>query len=299
MHKSVAVYFIATLLIASTLLPNTASARAGGGRSSMGSRGSQTYVSPAPSAAPIQRTTAAPSVAQPGVAPAAAPAVGTGHPFLSGIAGGFLGAGLASMLFGHSFMGGMGGGMGLLPILLIAGVGYFFYRMLRSGSGAALPMSAGAMPMGAPASAPIGGEKALNLTEADQAAFEQILEKIQRAWSGGDLTRLRQYVTPEMLQYFSEELSANSSKGLANIVENVHLEQGDIIESWSEYALDYATTQLRWSALDYMVRLDRTKTDADYIASGSQTVPVTAEEYWTFARTEGGNWVLSAIQQLQ
>ena len=102
-----------------------------------------------------------------------------------------------------------------------------------------------------------------------------------------------------MLQYFSEELSANSSKGLANIVENVHLEQGDIIESWSEYALDYATTQLRWSALDYMVRLDRTKTDADYIASGSQTVPVTAEEYWTFARTEGGNWVLSAIQQLQ
>ena len=67
-------------------------------------------------------------------------------------------------------------------------------------------------------------EAALNVTDADQAYFEQLLIKIQQYWSAGDLTRLRQYVTPEMLQYFSEELSVNSSKGLANIVENVSLE---------------------------------------------------------------------------
>ena len=46
-----------------------------------------------------------------------------------------------------------------------------------------------------------------------------------------------------------------------------------------------------------MVRLDRTSTDADYVASGSKTEVFISEEYWTFARTDGGHWLLSAIQQ--
>ena len=61
----------------------------------------------------------------------------------------------------------------------------------------------------------------LMITNSDKEYFEQLLQKIQHNWSEGDLTRLRQFVTPEMLQYFSEELSSNASRGLANKIENV------------------------------------------------------------------------------
>ena len=299
--QTVVCFFLLGLIMSGVLMPHMAQARAGSG-SSMGSRGSRTYSAPAPSAAPITRTATAPSTtpasstATPGLTPTTP--MGS-HPFLSGLAGGFLGAGLGSMLFGHGFMGGMGGGGGLLPILLLLGGGYFLYRMLKGrGMSAPSPMG-GYVPVAGASSVAPADARALDVTEADQSAFEQLLTQIQTCWSEGNITRLRQYTTPEMVQYFSEQLAANASKVLANMVLQVHLEQGDVIESWSEYGMDYATVQMRWSALDYMVRLDRKAADADYIATGSDTAPVEAEEYWTFARAQGGKWLLSAIQQMQ
>jgi hypothetical protein len=38
--------------------------------------------------------------------------------------------------------------------------------------------------------------------------------------------------------------------------------------------------------------------DADWLASGDPRRPVEAEEMWTFARRRGGQWLLSAIQQI-
>ena len=88
------------------LAPALADARAGGSSSghssSMGSRGSRTYENN--SAQPLSRsmTTQSPAAAaQPGLAPS--PAYGGGgsffqrHPFMTGLAGGFIG----SWLFGH------------------------------------------------------------------------------------------------------------------------------------------------------------------------------------------------------
>ncbi|MGC2204285.1 MAG: hypothetical protein WA633_29600, partial [Stellaceae bacterium] len=127
------------------LAPAIAEARAGssyGGRSSgMGSRGLRTYennggeplsrsVTPLPQTAPRQ----------PGFAPAApASAYGGGsffqrHPFLTGLAGGFIG----SWLFGHSgYAAGEEGGSGasmlgmLLQLLIIGLLIYFAVRLFR------------------------------------------------------------------------------------------------------------------------------------------------------------------------
>ena len=319
-------------MIALTAAPHLAEARAGGGRSSMGSRGSRTYSTPS-SARPIERsqTPQQPSNAgaQPGFAqPAnnnqpgfAQP--GVGSPFWRGVGGGILGAGIGSLLFGHSgYADGMGGGapggvggsgIGLVPLLLIGGVLYFLYRRMRNNGGmgstfggqglsSIMPASNNFTPSG-PAqdyiTAPQAPDNAqmIAITEPDQKDFESTLINIQKFWSAGDLSRLRAFVTPEMWQYFSEELSANASKGTANIVENVKLERAELLEAWHEYNLDYATMRLQWSALDYMARLDRQPHDADYVASGSNTVPDEAEEIWTFARATGGKWLLSAIQQ--
>lgn len=294
-------FLVMALAAAFVIYPQFADARAGSGRS-MGSRGSNTYQStPSQGVQPINRST----TAQPGAAPrqaqpaASLPYNSGGHPFLSGLAGGFLGAGLASMLFGHSFGdvgGGAGaGGMGLLPILLILGVIYFIYKRFKNSkmSFSGNQYSGVALPSGGVS------QQVITVTDTDKTAFEQSLYKIQQKWSEGDLNGLRQYVTPEMLQYFSEELSANASRGVANKIEKVQLQHADIVEAWHEYDMDYVTARLQWSALDYNVRLDRQSHDSDYIASGTTNATEIAEEVWTFARSSGGNWLLSAIQQVE
>ena len=66
---------------------------------------------------------------------------------------------------------------------------------------------------------------------------------------------MRDLATPEMVGYFSEELSANASRGVENKVEQVKLEQGDLSETWSEAGLDYATVAMRFSMIDVTRRI--------------------------------------------
>ena len=105
-------------------------------------------------------------------------------------------------------------------------------------------------------------------------------------------------MTPEMLGYFSEELSRNASQGVRNVVSGVELVKGDLSESWEEGDLQYATAYMRWRALDYVTRLSRPSGDPEAIVSGNPRVPVESEEVWTFVRRRGGDWLLSAIQQV-
>jgi predicted lipid-binding transport protein (Tim44 family) len=294
------------------LAPALADARAGssssGRSSSMGSRGVRTYENN--SAQPLSRSMTQPpaTAAQPGFAPS--PAYGGGsffqrHPFLTGLAGGFIG----SWLFGH--MGyaadGTGGGSGLgmiLQILIIGLLIYFAIRLFR-GRGRALFGGGGSMPFSPPRSAGAAAAPArrdrgrdINLSDADLNAFQQIHAAVQEAWSASDLGRLRGLMTPEMLSYFSEELTRNASQGTQNIVTDVELLKGDLSESWDEGDLQYATAYMRWRALDYVARLGRSPGDPDYIVSGDPRTPVEAEEVWTFVRRPGGTWLLSAIQQV-
>jgi predicted lipid-binding transport protein (Tim44 family) len=288
-----ALFFCASLALA----PAVAEARAGssyGSRpSSMGSRGLRSYQQ-----GPM---TSSPSPF--------APSYGGGsffqrHPFLTGLAGGFLG----SWLFGHSgyaadgASGGSAMGM-LLELLIIGGLIYLAFRLFRgrafstAGLGRApfsMPRSAG---MAAAQARPDRGRD-INLSDSDLAAFQALHAAVQEAWSAGDLDRLRRLMTPEMLSYFSEELTRNSSQGVRNIVSNVELVKGELSESWEERDLQYATAYMRWRAVDYVARLDRSPGDPDSIVSGNPRVPVEAEEVWTFVRRRGGNWLLSAIHQV-
>jgi len=305
-----ALFVCASVALAPALADARAGASSSGHSSSMGSRGSRTYENN--SAQPLSRsmTTQSPAAAaQPGLAPS--PAYGSGgsffqrHPFMTGLAGGFIG----SWLFGH--MGyaadGTGGGSGLgmiLQILIIGLLIYFAIRLFRGrgralsggGGGASFwpPRSAGAA--AAPAARDRGRD--INLSDADLNAFQQIHAAVQEAWSASDLGRLRRLMTPEMLSYFSEELTRNTSQGTQNIVANVELVKGDLSESWEEGDLQYATAHMRWRSLDYVVRLGRSPGDPDYIVSGDPRTPVEAEELWTFVRRRGGDWLLSAIQQV-
>ena len=295
------------LALGLALAPALAEARAGrsfgspGG--SFGSRGSRTYTPN--SAQPLSRS-ATPQPASPGLGAPAYGGYGYGgsflqrHPFLTGLAGGVIG----SWLFGHrGYAAGYGGYGGVSPfgtifeLLIIGLLIYFAWRLIRgrvfSGgwpAGGMQMMSAGA------AAAPRGRD--INLGDADLTAFQQLHAAVQEAWSAGDLGRLRQLMTPEMLGYFNEEMTRNASQGVQNVVSNVELEKGELVEAWEEGDLQYATADMRWRARDYLVRLGGGTGNSGQIVSGDPARPVEAEEVWTFVRRRGGHWLLSAIQQV-
>ena len=107
------------------------------------------------------------------------------------------------------------------------------------------------------------------------------------------MSALKSRATPEMVSYFAEDLSANASRGVVNQVTGVKLLQGDLAEAWSEGNAEYATVAMRFQLIDKTV--DRT---TGRLVEGSEQ-PQEATELWTFVRTPGGKWLLSAIQQAE
>jgi predicted lipid-binding transport protein (Tim44 family) len=131
----------------------------------------------------------------------------------------------------------------------------------------------------------------VEITGDDFDAFEKLLGEVQTAYGREDLGKLRTLVTPEMLSYFSEELAGNASSGIVNELSDVKLLQGDLSESWSEGNVEYATVAMRFELVDKMVERATGR-----VVEGSDK-PTEATELWTFMRSRGGNWLLSAIQQ--
>jgi predicted lipid-binding transport protein (Tim44 family) len=109
------------------------------------------------------------------------------------------------------------------------------------------------------------------------------------AYGSEDLNALRSRTTPEMLSYFSEELTRNTSLGDLNQISDVKLLQGDLAEAWSEDEDEYATVSMRFSLNDRIVAREGGRL--------IEQLPSEATELWTFRRARGGNWILSAIQQ--
>jgi predicted lipid-binding transport protein (Tim44 family) len=307
---------ILALAAALTVAAPAVEARPGGG-ASMGSRGSRTFNAPsatttAPSAAPMQRTQTQPSpgMTNPGMqAPAARPRFGGG--FMAGL----LGAGLLGALLGGGFFGGLGGIASMLGLLLQVGLVVLLVSFAvrwfrrRNGEPAAAgapyarsgmdPNAAGGGNPGLGGSAGTGGmmggaqrppqQRPVQIGPNDFQSFERLLNEVQDAYSHEDMVGLRNLATPEMAGYFEEELRGNAARGVVNRISDVKLQQGDLSESWGEGAQDFATVAMRYTLKD--VTIDR---NSNRVVS---TEPGEATEFWTFVRTPGRPWILSAIQQ--
>ncbi len=305
------VFFNLVFTVFLLLHADISEARAGGGRS-FGSRGSRSYQSSPSGAQPLQRSAApqsTPSQGQNNASPAFGNPVRS-NPFLTGIAGGVVGAELGHLLFGGGggYGGGYGGGGGgILPLLLLGLVAFFVIRYFRRrnvmGANAG-EQGSSFMPLNfAPSSStPYASmpdpTQPIQVSESDIAAFKQLFLDIQKAWSEQNMNRLRMAMTPEMVQYFNDELSANISRGVSNQIYHITIRDVQTVEAWSEDNLHYASMRMQWDACDYDIRLDRQPADADYIASGDAQRPDTTQEQWTFSRVDNGRWLLSAIQQL-
>jgi predicted lipid-binding transport protein (Tim44 family) len=288
-----ALLFSLTLALAPSLAEARAGSSYGGGGSSFGSRGSRSFEGNG--AAPLSRSmaTEAPSSGFAGAGAGYGGGFFSRHPFLTGIFGGFIGA----SLFGGGFMGHAFGG--LFTILIIGFVIFLLFRLLSGafagGGGGFAPRSVGAA--AAPQQQRYRGRDVV-VSDADLNAFQSLHGAVQEAWGRADLAQMRQLMTPEMLSYFSEELTRNSSQGVQNLVSNVTLIKAELAESWEEGDLEYATAYMRWTALDYTVRLGAAPSAPGALVAGDPRIPTESEEVWTFVRRSGGHWLLSAIQQV-
>lgn len=297
----------AVAVAALALAPAVADARAGGGSSS-GSRGNRTYSAPpatntAPGGAQQMQRTQAPAAA-PASAGAQAPARGG---FMGGLAGGLLAGGLLAMVMGGSMFGaGMAGFLGvLMQLALVGGIVWLMLRLFRRArpavaGGPAMFTAPGAQDMGAAPLHRAGGMAAsvpsgppVQITPADFTAFEQNLKDVQAAYSTQNLPAMQRLATLEMLTYFETEFAQQASRGLRNTVTDVKLLQGDLAEAWSEEGREYATLAMRFGLIDV------TRDATGKVVDGDPTQPTQATELWTFVRSQGGNWTLSAIQQTQ
>lgn len=307
--------FAMVVMAISMVSVDQAEARRGG---SFGSRGTRTFqTAPAtPTSpnitAPVQRSM---TPGQTNAAPR--PGTQTTQPrsMFGGLGGSLLGGimlgGLFGLFLGHGF-GGMAGLFGLLVqgVLIFFVIRFVMGLLSRnsrqpaaagagmnysSGSGGSGPSPLGGLGgqrSGSPSRAPRGNPDELGVKPADLDRFEDMLREVQFAFGREDYSALRQLTTPEMMSYLSEELGENASKGLKNEVSEVKLLKGDVAESWREGNEDYATAAMHYSSID--VTRDR---ESGRIVDGDAEVATDITELWTFVRTRGSEWKLSAIQQ--
>ena len=296
MFLSAPIRFLAILLSLvtafSVISVDTAEARRGG---SFGSRGVKTFQSvPATKTspnvtAPVQNTRATPSPANAASRSQAPQNTGL---FGGGLMRGLFLGGLFGLFLGTGF-GGMGGMLSLLfQLALIGGLLWLFFgrRRLATAGGPGLAAGLGAaQPRPAPA-AP--ATHPLEVTPADLDVFEDRLKGVQDAFSRGDETGLARLTTPEMLGFLRDELADNAARGLRNEVIDTRMLGGSVAEAWSEGRRDFATVSIRYESRDLMREIASGR-----VVSGAEGLTETTE-IWTFLRENGGDWRLSAIQQV-
>jgi predicted lipid-binding transport protein (Tim44 family) len=212
--------------------------------------------------------------------------------------------------------GGMGGsGFGLFEILLLAGLGYMLYRMIKKrredvsyqssyDQGGyqqtyAPPLQGYAQP-GLPAQdevdAGIAHIRQMDASFDENRFNDSVMDmffKIQGAWMNRDLATVTGIMTDEMRRIFQGDIDRLLQEKRVNRLENIAVRSVEIVEAWQETGQDFLTVLIYANLLDY------TTDDATgQVVLGSKTDPVKFEEYWTFTRPVGNNpWKLSGIDQ--
>lgn len=326
---------LAALVVVAGLATAIEPADARAGRStSIGSRGSRTWSTPAPtptapSAQPMQRS-ATPQSAQPGTAAPRTPGMQPGGlfnrgGFMGGLMGGLLGAGLFGLLMGSGFFSGLGSLSGILglvlQIVLIVIVARLVMGWLRSRNqpsyaGGVGPASAQRSAMG---SAPAG--------EAASAGSSQMASQAGAApgragFGGGPRGRPLQLqgadfdVFEQRLGEVQGAYSRDDRAALAQVATPEMLAY--LAEELDELARDGLQNRLSdvkllqgdlseaWSengrdyatvAMRYELKDTTVERATGRLVQGDPDRAVQAIEFWTFVRDPGEAWKLSAIQQ--
>ena len=241
--------------------------------------------------------------------------------FGSGLAGGLLGGALGGMLFGSMFGMGGGSGMGILPLLLLGGVGYFFYkRFVRPSAarphqgyqpqGQALgSLFSGSQPggMGGVAPPPMPGALSGTLDEGlamirqtdpgfDVSHFVEVASdvfyKVQAGWMRRDIGSYRHLLGEELAAQYEQQFAELRERGHINKLESISVRKVEAVAAGKENDEDFVTVLFTANLLDYTV-----DEQSDALVEGSMTEPVKFAEEWTWARPVGTEaWKLEGLK---
>jgi predicted lipid-binding transport protein (Tim44 family) len=238
--------------------------------------------------------------------------------------GGLLGGAIGGLLFGSLF-GASGSGMGILPLLLLGGVGYFLYK--RFVNRPAAPSSTGYQPpptpnmyQGVPGQfggsqvppvppvPPIRGTNTVEMGLAEIRATDpgfddtyflevasDVFFKIQAGWMRRDLTTYRHLLGNQLAAEYERHFARMRELGQLNKLESIAVRKVEIVAAGSDKGEDFVTVLFTANLLDYTVD---EKTGA--VVEGSMTEPVKFAEQWTWARpVRSEDWKLEGIEVVE
>lgn len=241
--------------------------------------------------------------------------------FGSGLAGGLLGGALGGMLFGSMFGMGGGSGMGILPLLLLAGIGYFFYKRFVKPSGSAPfqgyqpplqtpgPIFPGGQPggMGGTVPPPPPGALPGSLAEGlamirqtdpgfDEKYFVEVASdvffKVQAGWMRRDIASYRHLLGESLAVEYERQFAQMQQLGHINKLESISIRKVEVVAAGKENGEDFVTVLFTANLLDYTV-----DERSGALVEGSMTDPVKFAEEWTWARPVGTeSWKLEGIK---
>ncbi len=239
--------------------------------------------------------------------------------FGSGLAGGLLGGALGGMLFGSMFGMGGGSGMGILPLLLLGGVGFFFYKRFMKkpaaggyqgyqpptqagGSFFSGPQPGGLTEMGPPPEALPGTlDQGLAMIRQTDSSFDanyfvevasDVFFKVQAGWMRRDITSYRHLLGEELAADYERQFAEMRALGHINKLESISIRKVEIVDAGTQDNEDFITVLFTANLLDYTIN-----EHSEAVVEGSMTDPVKFAEEWTWARPVGTEaWKLEGLK---
>ncbi len=291
------------LLLALFVIDSTVATQFADARSRMGGR---MFSRPAPKKAPVQQNMKKPNQST----------QQNKGGFGRGLAGGLLGGALGALLFGSLF-GAAGEGMGILPLLLLAGVGYFIFRRMTARPGAGHHSAGGASPgmftAGEHQTQETGhvheqfhqlspveqGIEEIKQTDPhfDKAYFVEVASdvffQVQAGWMRRDLDSYKHLLGEQLAGEYAEHFARMREYGQINKLESIAIRKVEIVNAGSNGSEDFVTVLFTANLLDYTV-----DEKSGELIEGSMTTPVKFAEEWSWARPSGTeNWRLEGIKE--
>ncbi len=243
----------------------------------------------------------------------------------SSFAKGLLGGAIGGLLLGGLF--GMGGsGMGILPILLLGGVGYFLYRRFskmkknasfpggHSSANSTVPSTAnqtvdqtvdqpGNSEANVPPPVPGTGslEEGVEMIiktdpDFDISHFKEVASdvffQVQAGWMRRDLSSYRHLLGEQLIAEYERHFDEMRAQGQTNKLESIAIRKVEVMDAGNDGEVDFVTILFKANLLDYTVD-DKTGD----LVEGSMTDPVKFAEKWTWARpVNTENWKLEGLE---
>jgi len=251
--------------------------------------------------------------------PAGAPA--TGSSLGRGLMGGLIGGAIGGMLFGSMFGAG-GSGMGVLPLLILGGAAFFFYRKFANARQSTANMAHSQYTRQDTQPTNIFGGGAHNINQVppvptaevtlladglkqikkndrdfDPAYFTEVASdvffQVQAGWIHRELDSYRHLLGKQLAHEYEEHFIEMRSNGHINKLESIAIRGVEIVQAGSDGIEDFVTVLFTANLLDYTV-----DDKSGELISGSKTTPVKFREEWTWARPAGTqNWKLEGIKE--